>query len=204
MLSNESPLGRFFGHLGDIVIVNFLFVLTCIPVITIGPALCGMNFAFLKRRRASTDSIAGLYIEGFRSNFRQSLPAWLIMIAIYIFTIGDIFATAANGAAANTPLHIFFIVMFAIAYFETIYLFAVIPAFNNSLKNLFAQAFFLAASHMVQTLIMAVFPAALAAVAVSGFFAFTFLLSLMLLFGFGLINWCYSFLYIRMFESYLD
>ena len=75
MFSNDSLMGRFFGSLGDIIIVNILFVLCCVPVVTAGASLCGMNYAFLKRRRDCHDSIIRLFFTGVQSNLRQATAA---------------------------------------------------------------------------------------------------------------------------------
>ena len=47
---NDSVL-RFFHDLFDLMVVNWLWILCCIPVVTIGPATCGMYAVTLKLAR---------------------------------------------------------------------------------------------------------------------------------------------------------
>ena len=203
MFSNESLVGRFFGHLGDIIIVNLLFVISCIPVITIGAALCGMNYAFLKRRRESQEPISRLYFTGFRDNFRQGSIAWIITLFCLTFLTGDYIASSANGMFESPALHVISAVTLAIVSFVAIWLFAVIPSFENSLRNLIMQAAMLSASHLPATLCIAAAILALVYLLTASLFNLLFVGSLCIIFGFGLIAWLASFAFIRAFSPYL-
>ena len=46
----ESKLWKFFDYAGDLVILNLLFVLTSLPVVTIGASITAMD-AVLKNER---------------------------------------------------------------------------------------------------------------------------------------------------------
>ena len=197
--SNDSLFGIFFGHLGDIVIVNFLFLLTSIPLVTVGPSLCGMNYAFLKRRRKSDEPIARLYFEGFRSNFKQGLLAWLLLLGILLILLVDRYAFSSGSYFSSPVLHLFVSVLLAVVFFTALWLFAVIPSFTGSLRVLILHSFRFAVLHLPTTLLFALPPFFISFILLSDFVTFAFVLSLLLLFGFGLIGWTYSFFLIRVF-----
>jgi len=44
----DSPLMRFMTKLADLMILNLLFLITCIPVITIGAAWTSLYYVTLK------------------------------------------------------------------------------------------------------------------------------------------------------------
>ena len=202
--SNESIFGIIFGHLGDIIIVNLLFVVTSLPIVTAGAALSGMNYAFLKRRRHSDEPISRMYFDGFKSNFRQATVSWLITLFVFLFLAVDIYAFSDKGPLTNPILAIICTSGVLVCYFTTLYLYAVIPAFDNDLRSLVIQAFSFAAGHLALTIPMAFFPAALIGIMLTGVFAFAFVMSLLLMFGFGLFGWLYSFIYISVFSPFLD
>ena len=204
LFSNESVFGILFGHLGDIIIVNLLFVVTSLPVVTMGAALSGMNYAFLKRRRLSDEPISRLYFDGFKANFRQATAAWLATLFVFAFFAVDIYAFSDKGPLTNPLLAIICTSAVLVCYFTVLYLFAVIPAFDNDLRSLAVQSFSFAAGHLALTIPMAFFPAALIGIMLTGFFAFAFVTSMLLLFGCGLFGWLYSFIYIRVFSPFLD
>lgn len=204
LFSNDSIFGRLFGQLGDIIIVNFLFVITSIPVVTVGAALAGMNYAFLKRRRLSDEPISRLYIEGFKANFRQATVAWLVTLALFLFFAVDIYAFSDKGPLTNPLLAIICTSAVLVCYFTVLYFFAVIPAFNGNLRSLAIQSFSFAAGHLGFTIPMAFFPASLVGIMLTGVSAFAFVSSMLILFGCGLFGWLYSFIYIRLFLPFLD
>ena len=204
LFSNESAFGIFFGQLGDIVIVNLLFVLTSLPLVSIGCSLCGMNYAFLKRRRGSDDPISRLYFEGLRSNFKQGTAEWILFVALLLVSAADRQLFSALGSSPNAVLYWFFTVIGLLTYFIGLYLFAATAAFEAPIGRQIANSFFLAASHIPTTLVLGAVPLLLLGIGLSGFQALAVLCSFLLLFGFGLIGWCSSFLYIRLFNPLLD
>ena len=47
-LAIDSPVMRVLGRLGDIIILNMIFVVGCIPVITIGTSLSALYAVAMK------------------------------------------------------------------------------------------------------------------------------------------------------------
>lgn len=70
---------------------NFLFLITCIPVITIGPSLAALGFcttALVKDDRPQ-ESSAKLYFQAFRASFLRALPLGIFTLFItFIFGLG--------------------------------------------------------------------------------------------------------------------
>lgn len=50
-LAIDSPVMRVLGRLGDIIILNMIFVVGCIPVITIGTSLSALYAVAMKMAR---------------------------------------------------------------------------------------------------------------------------------------------------------
>ena len=186
------------------IIVNLLFVVTSLPVVTMGAALSGMNYAFLKRRRLSDEPITRLYFDGFKANFRKATTAWLITLAIFVIFAAGIYAFSDKGPLTNPLLAIVCTTAVLVCYFTVLYLFAVIPTFDGNLRAQVVQSFSLATGHLAFTIPMAFFPASLVGIMLTGTSAFALVLSMLLLFGCGLFGWLYSFVYIRVFAPFLD
>jgi len=87
---------KFSARLGDIlredlltlVIWNFLFILTCIPIFTIGPALAAITYCscYLVHNDVIIEMPSRIYINAFKTYFRQSL-SWglLALLATGVF-----------------------------------------------------------------------------------------------------------------------
>jgi uncharacterized membrane protein YesL len=88
-------------------------------------------------------------------------------------------------------------------FFMALYVFPVIGAFENSLKNLWIQSFFLAAKNIPFTLLMCFVVIAPLYLTFSSGIYFMFFVSLWIFFGFGLVGYILSFIYLRIFTPYL-
>ena len=54
---NDSLFGRIFGTLGDMIVVNFLFILCSIPVVTLGASFTSMYYALLRNLKYGDSSL---------------------------------------------------------------------------------------------------------------------------------------------------
>ena len=87
---------KFSERLGDIlredlltlVIWNFLFVLTCIPIVTIGPALAALSHCtcYLVHNDVIIDKPSKVFTDAFKSSFKNAF-VWgiLVIVATSIF-----------------------------------------------------------------------------------------------------------------------
>lgn len=203
-LSNESLIGHFFGKAFDIIILNMLFILCSIPVITIGASYSAMYYAFFKKMREKDSSVSKTFFEGFKTNFKQATLAWLSVVLLIIILSVDIWMFGPTGMMSFTPFYYLLIIISCIIAFTIMYLFPIISIFKNTLKNLVIFSFFFAAKNILFTILIAflnTFPL---------FFIFTnlnlffFYFSIWIAFGFGLIAFINSLLFIKLFESYLS
>ena len=204
IFSEDSLFGRLFGTLGDIIISNFLFVLCCLPVFTAGASLTSLHYVFLKRRRKSDEGVIRLFFSSFNENFKQSTAAWLLLLMLLLITLIDRRAFSENSALpGGNALSVLFTALSILFFTVGLYLFAVIAAFSNSLKNLILQSIFFAVTHLPQTLLMMAGIVLAVLLTLHSFFTLAFIGSLWIFFGFGLFAWLYSFLLIKIFEPYL-
>ena len=53
----DSPVMRVLGRMGDIIILNMIFVAGCIPVLTIGTSLSALYTVAMKMARGEDPSV---------------------------------------------------------------------------------------------------------------------------------------------------
>lgn len=51
IFSSDGWFSRVFGTIGDIIIVNILFILCSIPIFTMGASMSAMYYTLLKKQR---------------------------------------------------------------------------------------------------------------------------------------------------------
>lgn len=134
LYNTHSPFHEAMETIGELVILNLLFILTSIPVVTIGPSLNALFYALLKRKEGTGLSVSNLYFEGFKDQFLRNLLVGLcFLLFIYIVLIDLIYVQNTNDIVS------FIGIVIGVMYF--IYLFPVIATFKDSTLTLIKNAF---------------------------------------------------------------
>ena len=87
IFNSDGWFARIFGTIGDIIVVNILFIICSIPIFTIGASMSAMYYTLLKKQRTGeTGGIIKLFFKGFKDNFKKSTIAWLLfMLIAFVF-----------------------------------------------------------------------------------------------------------------------
>lgn len=89
---------------GTAVLMNLLFLVSCLPIVTIGQAWCGLTSAI--RYNIRGDSWWEGYKTGFKTRFWRGTIAWIIMLAAAAYLMLDLNHAVLNGfyqeGGANT------------------------------------------------------------------------------------------------------
>ena len=85
--SMDSKLWRFFDYVGDMAALNLLFIVTCLPVVTIGASVTALNSVLFKRKEKRADDVKREYIRDFKANFKNSTIIWVIFL-VFLFACG--------------------------------------------------------------------------------------------------------------------
>ena len=62
----DSPVMRFLGKVADLMILNLVTLLCCIPVVTIGASLTAMHYVLLKMVRNEESYIVRSFFKSFK------------------------------------------------------------------------------------------------------------------------------------------
>ena len=204
IFSSDGWFSRFFGTLGDIIIVNILFILCSIPIVTMGASMSAMYFTLLKKQRTGENGGVVKFFKGFKDNFKQSTISWLLFLLIsFIFTL-DFNLFGKGGPQENKLMYYTSVVLMILTCFIAIYLFPVISAFKNTLKNLLLQSIYLAAKNFIFTIVIMVLYTLPAYVLLSSTQVFMIGIFVFIVCGFGLIAYVSSFMFLKAFTPYLD
>ena len=61
----DSPVMRFLGRLADLMILNLVTLLCCLPVVTIGASLTAMHYVLLKMVRNEESYIVRSFFKSY-------------------------------------------------------------------------------------------------------------------------------------------
>ena len=85
----NNPVMRAITKFGYLWLLDLLFVVTSLPVFTIGASLTALNYACMKLTD-DEGSVVSNYFSSFKSNFRQATGIWMIYLvfgALWVFAM---------------------------------------------------------------------------------------------------------------------
>ena len=71
-----NPVLDFINTLCNYVVLNLVFLITCLPVFTIGTALSSLYYVTLKEARGEYGYLARPYLSEFRKNLKSGTAAF--------------------------------------------------------------------------------------------------------------------------------
>lgn len=154
----DNKFFRAVNKFADIVILSVCWLISCIPVFTIGAASSALYSSVHKSIRRGKGYVWSGYWSAFKSNFKQATKAWLIMLLIIIVVTSDILITTQMLKAGVSwgNLSIVFLVMECIIAAWYAYTFAYIARFEQTTKLTLKNSFLILIANLPWTLLVIV------------------------------------------------
>lgn len=200
----DSPLMRFLTKIADLMVLNILFCVTSIPLITIGASWTALYSVTLKMVRDEEGSVSRSYFRSFRQNFRQATLLWLGVLVVLALLVLDI--RVLNGMAEGTApglLQVGVEILALLGIMVLQYLFPSLARFEASLADTLKNACIMALAHLPKTALMTA--AAVGAVWITLINNTTIAVGLMVwpLIGFALMAFGNSGILRKIFDNYV-
>lgn len=158
LFSYESKPMQILMQLGDLIILNLLYLLCCIPVFTIGAAQAGLYSGIKTLQDPDDDTYCTkAFFKGFRSGFGQITAAWCVLFAAELVLTMVAFLCVYYGQTthADLPLWAAIIALAVTALFQSLTT-VFHSRFNCTAMQLIRNAWFLATAYPIRSLAVAV------------------------------------------------
>ncbi|MCB5713746.1 YesL family protein [Lactonifactor longoviformis] len=198
----DSPLMRFLSRLADIFILNILFLICCVPVITIGASATALYTVTLKMARNEESYMVKGFWKAFKSNFKISTIVWLIMLVLGIILGLDYRITAAFTGIMGKVMQIAILIIGTFYTITMLYLFPYIARFVNDVKNSLKNALLFSILNLPYTILIAVITIAPVFLTFLTGKTLAYGLFIWLFFGFAAIAYVNSLLFRKIFAKY--
>ena len=162
--SSDSKLMQAMGRIGDLVILNLLFFISCLPLFTIGAASAALYTVCFQMGTEKESGIFRTYVRAFRENFKQGTVVFLILA---LFLLAGFFDTLLLSSLAGWLRYgcILTAILLVLAVLMYSYAFPLLSQFSNGIRGTLKNALFLSLGYLPRSLLIAavnVFPTALA------------------------------------------
>ena len=204
LFNMDNKFFSMMGRAADLMILNIVFIICCLPIVTIGASLTALHYVTLKMVRNEESYIVKSFFKSFKQNFKQATIINLIMLLFGGLLYLDLNIINNMSGSMASVLHVLFIA-FGIVYFVIfLYLYPVLAKFYNTIKNTFTNAFLMSIRHLPYTALMILVTAAPVLV----FFipsaqVQSMVILLLVLIGFSGIAYINSHFFVKIFDNYI-
>lgn len=198
----DSPIMRFLSKLCDLIILNILCIICCIPIITAGASITALFSVTLKMVKGEESYIVRGFFKGFKDNFKQATIIWLIMAVFGIFMYMDYRAAYVLPTNVRNVFQVMIGAIMILYAMLFTYIFPYLARFENSIKNIFKNSLLIAVLNLPWTLLMTVLPIALVFITFLTSYTLVYGSMIWILFGFSLVAYMNSGIFRKVFAKY--
>lgn len=148
----ENPIFAFLNRLADIIILNILFIICSIPIVTIGASTTALYYVTTKMVKKEESYIWKDFFKSFKENFGQATIIWLINIAVIAVFVIDTLINRSNPDMIPQPLIVVIVVLMLVAYSVMMYVYPLLSHYENTVGATIKNAFLLSLVHLPQTI----------------------------------------------------
>ena len=198
----DNFLMRFCEKILDIVTVNLLFVVSCLPIVTIGVAKISLYQTIFEVKSSRRVPVFKTYIRAFKQNLKLGLQLGLLELGIFLISVVDL---SLFWGQTGLGFQLIKAICLGILIFLTLVMLASYPIaarYDLTWKEVLQKGLLLVSFNFVWFFLMlAIILLIIMLLYLSGF---TLVLggSAFLLFGFGLLAFCQAGLMEKLFAKY--
>lgn len=195
----DNVVVRALSKLGDMICLNVMWLICCIPIVTIGAATTALYTVMLKLVKNEEGYVFRGFLKAFKTNFKQSTVIWLIILILGIVWTVDFRVAGLMPGTAGIVLSAIFLVLGFILLSVMLYIFPLTARYENSIKATFKNALILTVAKLPYTLAMVVIVVVAVVVSLWSTVTIVFALPIWLIIGGALIAWANSYILRKVF-----
>lgn len=157
LLDIDGPLIQFLSKMADLMWLNILTMICCIPIFTAGAALTALNYMALKIVRNEEGYITKGYFKAFKDNFVQSTLIWLVFLVVAGVLAMDYRIMTASGVEVNNIVRSLIFLFGVLALFTFVFVFPVQAKFSNPVRVTIWNSFVFSVVQFPKTILMIIF-----------------------------------------------
>jgi uncharacterized membrane protein YesL len=144
---------RFLERVFDIIVLNLMTLLLCIPLFTAGAAMTALYKTLFDIRQQKGRTVIG-YWQTFRAEFRAALPLGLLAIVTLLAYAAYLYLLYPQLSAERAWAWIALAAIGALFFFPMTFVFPLFAKFENTVKKTIVNAFYMSIRHLPLTILM--------------------------------------------------
>lgn len=197
---SNSPVIAFLNKMTDLILLNVIYVIMCLPVFTIGAATTAMYYVCIISIRQGDGYVVKRFFESFRKNFKQATLIWLPMFVVLIVMGFDLFFWYTMGTVFSKIMFVLSMIVAFMLLIVGMYIFPVLAKLEGNIRTTIKNAAAFAVGYFQYTI---------ALLLLTGGFVYANLISLGMnaitfFIGFALLAYIKSFFIYKVMMNHID
>lgn len=151
LFSPDSGFMRGLSRAADLVILNILFLVCCIPVVTVGPAVTALYTVVFAMGTSRESGTVIPYFRAFRENFKTAVLVWLVLLAVGVLLALDVTLAAKLGGVLAS-VNVVFWILLILEWMAGCIVFPMMSLFQNTVKGTIRSGLVIALGQLPRTL----------------------------------------------------
>ena len=155
LLNPEGVFFQFLSRVGDLIILNVLFLICCVPIVTVGAAyaaLCKVCMDMVYEQEAGM--VKGFFLA-FRENFKQATIVWVVELLVIVSLVCDAMLILTFLPGSKIMYILLGVLAFLVLCVCT-HMTPLLIRYRNGLRQHLSNAMVLAVIRLPRTLLMIV------------------------------------------------
>lgn len=158
IFDHDAPLVQTLTMIGNLIVLNVLWLLCCAPVITAGAATTAMYYTMYQYVTDGSEAVFKPFFRTFVRDFKQSTLLWLILLVVGFVLWCDI-----SYLSAYIQLKVLWILLGILLLLYAVALthsFAILGRFNTTIKTALKSCYLIAITNFWRSLLVLILSAA--------------------------------------------
>ena len=156
LFSLDSPVMKALSFIGDLIILNVLFLVCCIPLVTIGASATALYTISMRMAEKDDRGILKPFFRAFKENFKKATVIWLTFLLIGAVLALGITMIYLNQSAFSNLIKVLYGVVILVYLVGLSWVFPLQAKFENSVKNTIKNAFIIGISRIGNSIVIAI------------------------------------------------
>lgn len=148
IFDSENPVMRALGVACDLLVLNLLALLCCVPIVTAGASITALNDIVIRLVRQEDEYLVRPFFRSFAANWKKATLLWLLVLLAAALLGFDYLAALSYIPTLRVGILALGIIAFAVV----LYAFALLARYENTLCATLKNAAVLAVAYFPRTL----------------------------------------------------
>ena len=153
-LDIEGPFMRLLDRVINLLWLNVIMIVFCLPVFTIGASFTAMHYVIFKMLHNEEGYIFRDFYKAFKENFKAATKIWLVLLAVGAFLGLDIYFIYKGSVTLPQYYKMGIYILFFMVLLGFVYIFPVLSHYENTMKNTLKNSYAMAMDGFIKSIVM--------------------------------------------------